>query len=76
LDDGLAVVSEFVAGLLLVPPQRVTGLLLRPVPHTVLGRLLPSVIRMERAALARPFLRNVVGLHGITAIRHRDAAGA
>jgi hypothetical protein len=74
--DGLAVVREFVAGVLLVPPQRLTGLLLRTVPPGALGRLLRSLIRIEHAGGARPLLRHVAGLYGIAAIRRRDVADA
>ncbi len=69
LRDGLIIVREFVAGLLLIPPQRLTGVLLGAVPSGALGRLLGWLIRIEHAGAARPLLRHAAGLYGIAAIR-------
>ncbi len=64
--DGLAVVDEFVVGLLLVPPFALTGALLGRLPTERRGRFLRWLVALEHAPTARPLLRHVAGLYGFS----------
>lgn len=76
LGSGLAVVDEFVAGVLLLAPHRLTGLLLAGVSAERLTRFVGWVIGIERSRAARPLLGRAAGLHGLVGIRHRDGEEA
>lgn len=68
---GLAVVDEFVVGLLLVLPHTLTGGVLSLVPAERLTRFLQWLVKLEHARAARPLLRHLAGLYGIVAIKRR-----
>ena len=73
LGGGLAVVEEFVAGLLFYPPQWLTGRLLGRLSDRALNRFLNRLVRLERAAAPRRLLRHLAGLYGFVAVRGRIA---
>lgn len=72
LGGGLTVVKEFVAGSLLIPPQRWTGLLLGSLPAGAVSRFLGLLVPVERSRVARPLLKHLAGLYGIVARRRHD----
>jgi SAM-dependent methyltransferase len=76
LGRGLVVVREFAAGSLLIPPQRLTSLLLGRLPAGALMRLLAWLVPIERSSVARPLLKHIAGLYGIVALRRRNRDGS
>jgi SAM-dependent methyltransferase len=67
--DGFVVLKEFVTGSLLIPPFRLTSLLLRRVPAGALTRFVRSVVNLEGSEVVRPVLKHLAGLYGIAAVR-------
>lgn len=71
--SGLDVFEEFVAGLLLIPPQPLTGFVLGRLPAKWLTRFLRRLVDLEHSAIVRPLLSHFAGLYGFAALRRRDA---
>lgn len=69
LGDGLAVVREFAAGSLLMPPQPLTAFLLQHVPTAWLTRSLRRLVRLERGRASTAVVKHIAGLYGIVAAR-------
>jgi len=72
LGDGLQVVIEFVAGVLLTPPQRLTGLVLGRLTSARLTRILRWLVGVEQFGTAHPVLKHLAGLYGIVVLRRDD----
>ena len=70
---GLVVVEEFVAGLLLIPPQPLTGFVLGRLPAKWLTRFLRRLVDLEHSAFVHPLLKHFAGLYGFAALRRKDA---
>jgi SAM-dependent methyltransferase len=67
--EALVVVKEFVSGSLLIPPQRLTGLVLGRLPGPLLTRLLRWQVKLEQSTSLNPLLKHLAGLYAITALR-------
>jgi len=67
--NGLVIRKEFTAGLLLLPPHALTGLLLGRLSVERLRRLVRWLARFELSGRARPVLEHVAGMYGLVATR-------